>query len=299
MVKTIAVSGLIGTQDYLIPYARTSTKALELTPSWRKINNNGSIVKDIPVAGLIPVAVTLNGENASYKYKSFQVTASISDAEVVTLPAADYAVFEEGTYYTNKATGELFYCESKGEDYSVYFKRGLLGTIASAIGTSDDVLVMSTLLFDSASGSETKGVFTLEAGTAPLAAGDKISIALDGVMKSYVIGTDIAVGTDAATQAANIAAALAVAYPEWSFAVSTADVVGTQKTGYAHPFALMFECVAATAANAYTHDASDDTAGVAKTYVSGYGYIIYKEIPRNLHVGQKVYPAYNYNVDGR
>lgn len=298
-MKVTGVSGLIGTQDYLIPFKRTSDKALELTPSWRKTNYNGFDVTDIPVAGLIPVAVTFNGENAGYKYKTITFGSAISADKEVVLPAADYALIEEGVYYTNEATGELFYCKYKGEGYKVSLSRGLMGTTAAGITTSDSVIVMNTILLDSASGSETLGVFTLEAGTAPLASGDSISIALDGIVKTYVIGTDIAVGTDAATQAANIAAALAQDFKEWGFTVSTADVVATQKVGYAHPFALLFQCEAATAANAYTHDASSDTAGVAKTYNAGYGYVIYKEFARNLANGQPVYPAYNYNVDGR
>lgn len=297
-MKVTGVSGLLGTQDYLVPFKRTADKALEITPSWRKTNYNGFDVTDIPVAGLIPVAVTFNGENADYEYKTISFGADVTaDAEVV-LPAADFALLDEGVYYTNEATGELMYCKFKGEGFKVSLNRGLMGTTAAPITTSDKIIVMNTVVLNSASGSETLGVFTLEAGTAPLAANDTISIALDGMMKTYVMGDDIAVGDDAAGQAANIAGALAQDFKNWGFTVSTGDVVATQKAGYGAPFALMFQCTAATAANAFTHDASKDTAGVAKTYEAGFGYLIYKEFARNLANGQPVYPTFNFNVDG-
>lgn len=299
MVKSINVSGLIGTQDYLIPYTRTASEALEITPSWRKTNQNGSMVQDIPVAGLIPVSVSLNGKFSDYDYKHFTVGTEVTTAATQTLTAADYALFEEGTYYQNTVSGEILFVISKDSGYSITFKRGLMGTPVVAIATTDVVNVLNTIRLDSASGSETLGKFTLEAGTAALAANDKLIVAIDGIAKEYVMGTDIEVGTSAAAQAANIAAALAQDFPNWGFEVSTADVVGTQKAGYGKPFTLIFNCTAATAANAYTHDASDDTAGVAKTYSSGFGYIIYKEMPRNPVYGQPVYPAYNYNVNGK
>lgn len=296
MVKSINVSGLIGTQDYLIPYSRTASEALEITPSWRKTNQNGSIVQDIPVAGLIPVSVSLNGKNSDFSYKNFTVGSEITTAATQTLSAADFALFEEGTYYQNTVSGEIFFVVSKDSGFSITFKRGLLGTTAAVIATSDVVNVMNTIRLDSASGSETRGVFTLEAGTAALAEGDSFIIAIDGIAKEFVMGTDIEVGTDAATQAANIAAALAQVFPNWGFTVSTADVVGTQKVGYGKPFTLIFNCTAAVADNAYTHDANDDTAGVAKTYSAGFGFIIYKEMPRNPVCGQPVFPAFNFNI---
>lgn len=168
MTNVSNISGLIGTEDYLIPYTRTSTAAgIEITPIWSKTNFNGADTTAIPTAGIVPIAVTLNGTTDTWEYKSMSTTftpvgtSATGIEEKLEVDSTSYAVFTVGCYYLTEK--EYIYVTGKyisGSDYIIECKRGLLGTTVATLSGSKTVYVLNTIELS----SNTSGTYSTGSG---------------------------------------------------------------------------------------------------------------------------------------
>ncbi len=304
MANYTNVSSLIGTQRYLAFYERSSSEPLVFTPATVNKSYNNSVTTITPFSGIVDVNVTGNGTvNTTWSYKEVTIVdaiASVADSFVTT--AANYALFDIGSYYYNQTTKEWFFILDKsvssstsGSIYTIVTGRGLMGSTKTNIGSSDVFQKMNTIVMDSKATNETVGVITITGGAAVLAANDTISIS-DGVttkvytfVASGATAGEINVGDDVAGQMTNIKAALAADFTDYVVTKTETTTVLTQAAGAGRPITLVFACTAATALNAVS--AARTTNGVSAVYDTGAGQIAFTQMSSNLKNGQVVYPS--------
>ena len=300
MANYTNVSSLIGTQRYLAFYERSSSEPLVFTPATINKSYNNSVTTITPFAGIVDVNVTSNGTvSTDWSYKEVTTTAAIASvADTFTTTAANYALFDIGSYYYNQTTKEWFFILDKkvsGSTYTIVTERGLMGSTKTNIGSGDVFQKMNTIVMDSKATNETVGVITITKGAAVLAANDTISIS-DGVttkvytfVASDATAGQINVGVDVATQMLNIKTALAADFTDYVVTSTATTTVLTQAAGAGRPITLIFNCTAATALNAVT--AVRTTNGVSAVYTTGAGQIAFTQMSSNLKNGQVVYPS--------
>lgn len=315
-MNVTGVSGLIGTQDYMTFYRHTDSQtALEITPVWRKNNYNGLDISDIPMAGTLPVSATMDGKETEVNHHTFLTRTNWSGMpeEYNGTNINIYLRFTPNCYYLNTTSGEIFGCISRSIDpyfkkVVVRFKRGLLGTPIAEIINTDVIQCLNTLRIGTETGTETVGNFKLEAPTKLMSKGDIVTLTFDNVSTAIVVGKDVPVVDESTmshsealkTQAGLIFGTILLKTPSMNLRIepqNDGSLFLHQYENYGKPFTVSIFCQCALDASKYS--LGDITQGVAKTYQTGTGFAVYKEMPRNLLNGQPVYPSYNYNVDGR
>ena len=304
MANYTNVSSLIGTQRYLAFYERSSSEPLVFTPATVNKSYNNSVTTITPFAGIVDVNVTSDGSvSTNWSYKEVTIAsaiASVADSFVTT--AADYALFDIGSYYYNQTTKEWFFILDKsvssstsGSIYTIVTERGLMGSTKTTIGSGDVFQKMNTIVMDSKATNETVGVITITKGSAVLAANDTISIS-DGVTtKAYKFVASgattgqINVGENVEGQMTNIKSALAGDFTDYVVTSDATTTVLTQAAGAGRPITLVFTCTATTADNKVT--AARTINGVSAVYTTGAGQIAFTQMSSNLKNGQVVYPS--------
>lgn len=300
MANYTNVASLIGTQRYLAFYDRTSSEALIFTPATVNKSYNNSVTTITPLAGIVDVNVTINGTvSTAWSYKEISTVAAIASVlDTFTTTVGNYVLFDTGSYYYNQTTKEWFFILDKddtGGVYTITVERGLMGSTKTNIGSGDVFQKMNTIVMNSTTSSETKGVITITKGSAVLAAGDTISISDGYTTKAYTFvasgagANQINVGADIAAQMVNIKTALAADFTNYVVTSTATTTVLTQATDAGKPITLVFVCTAATPANAVT--AARTTDGVTAVYTTGSGQIAFSQMSSNLKNGQVVYPA--------
>lgn len=316
-MNTTNVSSLIGTDDNILFFDNYDAH-IDIVPCYKKVTDTGKKVEEIPVAGVIPILLTVGNKRYPATYTTFISTpiGDISQEEV--LLEAPYAInFRDSVYYQIDESGELIYCicKSKVSDtqYKVKFRRNILNSNIDNNGSQSSIKVYDLGSIHTPHTSSDLGLIT-PTKFALKVKGDTeskfswsfsihVSLNINGVIATY--DRSYGLGRPSINTVMKFLCDAFKSNPvltDWNIEYIPDDenkeytIEFTQKLEKVHKCNITMN---------YKWDYINEKLELKKIqeyndtspHPSGKLILIYREMARNLPQGQSKYPSYNYNTN--
>lgn len=314
-MNTTNVSSLIGTDDNILFFDNYDAH-IDIVPCYKKVTDTGKKVEEIPVAGVIPILLTVGNKRYPATYTTFISTplGDISQEEI--LLDSVYAInFRDGVYYQIDESGELIYCICKSKvsetQYRVKFRRNILNS------NVNDTSGLSTIrVYDlgsihtphTSSGIVTPTKFTLVGtsnGTRPTTPFINVSasININGRITSYSKTYGLtSPSIDVIMKDMYDSLKSNSTLTDWNLnyiadsGSKKYTIEFTQKLDKVHKCNITFTYSLRDMVSKITFKKTQEYNDTTP-HPEGKLILIYREMARNLPQGQSKYPSYNYNTN--